>query len=136
MQKITSSDTLRRAIADIEQRQITEAMLFKEQFSMTFESLKPFNIISKAIEDFFSPSELKGHLLETFAGILSGYFSRILLVRNSKNPFLRLTGIFLQHVVTNIVSKKSDALLTVCSKLFQAYKVKSPPKTHEIFNQE
>ena len=110
MQKITSSETLRIAIAVIEQRQINEEKLFKEQFSVAYESLKPFNVIRKAVDDLFIPSELKDHLVDNIAGIISGYLSRILVVRNSKNPFLRLAGIMLQYGVTNIISKNSEAI--------------------------
>lgn len=112
MQKIISLETLRSEIVTLEQRQIAEEKLFKDQFFATYESLKPVNVLRNAINELLTFSDLKEPLIETTAGLLSGYLSRILIIRNSKNPFLRLAGIFVQYGVTNIVSKNSTYMLT------------------------
>jgi len=115
MQKITSVKALRAAIIRLEKRQTEEELLLKEQFSITYESLKPFNVLRKAVTDIFTPVELKQGLLETSAGILSGYLSRVLVVRDSKNPFLRLAGVFVQYSVTNVITKNSEAIMRVAT---------------------
>ena len=119
MQKITSVKELQAAIISLEKRQSEEGLLLKEQFSITYESLKPFNVLRKAIIDIFKPIELKQGILDTSVGILSGYLSRALVVRNSKNPFLRLAGMFIQYGVTNVITKNSDAIMKVTSAFIE-----------------
>ena len=63
MQKITSVKELQAAIISLEKRQSEEGLLLKEQFSITYESLKPFNVLRKAIIDIFTPIELKQGIL-------------------------------------------------------------------------
>ena len=115
MQNITSVKALRAAILRLEKRQTEQGLLVKEQFAVTYESLKPFNVLRNAVTDIFTPFELKQGLLETSAGILSGYLSRVLVVRDSKNPFLRLAGVFVQYSVTNVITKNSEAIMRVAT---------------------
>lgn len=126
MQKITSVKELQAAIISLEKRQSEEGRLLKEQFSITYESLKPFNVLRKAIIDIFKPIELKQGILDTSAGILSGYLSRALVVRNSKNPFLRLAGMFIQYGVTNVITKNSDTIMKVASAFIEKLMRHSP----------
>jgi len=114
MTKITSSESLKRAIIVLENRQMKEEQLFKDQFTVTYESLKPINVLRKTINDLLTLSDLKEPLFETATGIISGYLSRLLIIRNSKNPLIRLAGIFAQYSITNLVSKNSNAILKVC----------------------
>ena len=113
MQKLTAADTLKNSISVLEQRQREEGMLLKNQLSATLESIKPGNILRKIIGDIAEPSELKDNLIQTATGLLSGYISRKMLVRSSKNPLLRLVGVLVQYGVTNFVSKNSDSIKTL-----------------------
>jgi len=126
MQNITSVKALRAAILRLEKRQTEQGLLVKEQFAVTYESLKPFNVLRKAVTDIFTPFELKQGLLETSAGILSGYLSRILVVRDSKNPFLRLAGVFVQYGVTNVITKNSESIMKVASAFVEKIMRHSP----------
>ncbi len=113
MQKTTAAEALKKSILVLEQRKIEEGKLLQEQFAITYQSLKPINIIRKVISDFAEPAGLKENLMQTITGLVSGYFSRKILVRSSKNPFLRLAGVFLQYGVTNFVAKHSDTIKTI-----------------------
>ncbi len=117
---------LRAAIVNLEKQQTEEGFRLKDQFSITYESLKPFNVLRKALIDVFTPFELKQGLFETTAGILSGYLSRILVVRNSKNPVLRLAGIFVQYGVTNVITKNSEAIMKFASGFIEKLRHHSP----------
>lgn len=110
MQKITAAEALKKSISVLECRQMEEGILLKDQFKDTFDSLRPVNILRKMIGDIATPSDLKDNLIETVTGLISGYVSRKILVRSSKNPLLRLAGIFVQYEVTNFVSKNSDTI--------------------------
>ena len=110
MQKIIAAEALRKSIEVIERRQREEGKLLREQFTVTFESLKPVNVLRKMLTDIAEPSALKETLIQTITGLVSGYISRKLLVRSSKNPLLRLAGVLVQYGVTNFVAKNSDSI--------------------------
>jgi len=110
MQKIIAAEALRKSIEVIERRQREEGKLLREQFTVTFESLKPVNVLRKMLTDIAEPSALKETLIQTITGLISGYISRKLLVRSSKNPLLRLAGVLVQYGVTNFVAKNSDSI--------------------------
>jgi len=113
MQKTIAAEVLRKSISVLELRQIEEGKLLREQFTVTTESLKPINILRKMFVDIAEPSELKDSLLQTITGLISGYLSRKMLVRSSKNPLIRLAGIFVQYGVTNFVSRNSDSIKAI-----------------------
>jgi hypothetical protein len=110
MQQITSAEDLKKAINALEQRQAEEYILLKSQFSVTCLSLRPIYILGKAINGLTKTSELKNRLVRTAIGLIAGYLSRAILVRSSKNPFLRYAGMLLQYGVTYLVSKNSGAI--------------------------
>ena len=110
MQKLTAAQTLKSSILVLEQRQIAEGILLRDQFTVTFESLKPVNVLRKVINDLVHPSDLKDDIIQTAASLISGYLSRKLLVRSSKNPILRLAGLFVQYGVTSFVAMNSSTI--------------------------
>ncbi len=126
MQKITTDEALRVAIIKLETRQLSEDKLLKDQFYITYVSLKPVNVLRTAINEFLTLSDLKEPLIETTAGIITGYLSRILIIRNSKNPFIRLAGIFAQYGITNLISKNSSKILRVGHRFIKS--LTSPSK--------
>src|SRR5665648_1202995 len=110
MQKILAAEALKKSIQVTERRQMEEGKLLREQFTDTFESLKPINVLRKMLTDIAEPSALKETLIQTVTGLMSGYISRKLFVRSSKNPLLRLAGVLVQYGVTNFVAKNSDSI--------------------------
>jgi len=113
MQKTLAAEALKRSISILERRQIEEEKLLREQFTVTLESMKPVNVLRKMFTIIAEPSEIKDSFLQTVTGLISGYISRKILVRSSKNPLLRLAGILVQYGVTNFVSKNSDSIKTI-----------------------
>lgn len=119
MQNTTPTEALKRAIIALEQRQNEDARMFREQFSVTYESLKPVNVLKNIIQDLTSPSELKESLLQTTTSLFAGYLSRKIVVRSSKNPFLRLAGILVEFGVINFVSNHSETIKSVANHFIQ-----------------
>jgi hypothetical protein len=120
MQRITSKDTLRKAIITLEQKQIEDGKRLKEQFSIAYESLKPVNVLRNAIYELTTTSsELKENLLQSAIGLMTGYLSRKIVVRSSKNHLLRLAGIVVQYGVTNLVSNNSEVIRKVLLRFIQ-----------------
>jgi hypothetical protein len=113
MQKITGAESLKVSILLLEHRQTEDKKLLKEQFAITLENLKPINFLRKVFKDMTTPSDLRDDVIQTVAALISGYLSRKILVRSSRNPILRLTGMFVQYSVTKFVTKNAETLETL-----------------------
>jgi hypothetical protein len=110
MKKMNETDTLKETIALLEYRQRQELRILKEQFEVTYDSLKPLNIIKRVFSEMTTSPDLKGNLLSNVIGMATGYITKKVIVRSSHNPFKRILGNVLQFAITNIVSKRTDPL--------------------------
>ncbi|PIQ14690.1 MAG: hypothetical protein COW67_12365 [Flavobacteriales bacterium CG18_big_fil_WC_8_21_14_2_50_32_9] len=123
MEKITNITELNAAILLLENKQYEEELLLKEQFKITYESLKPLNFIRSTFKELVTAPDFKEDLLNTSISLAVGYFSKKLAVGSTNNPFKQILGSFLQMGVTSIVSKNSDNIRTkfmdIVSILFQ-----------------
>lgn len=131
MEKITNTIELNAAILLLENRQTEEGFLLKEQFKITYESLKPINFIRSTFKELVTAPDFKEDLLNTSLSLAAGYFSKKLAIGSTNNPFKQILGSFLQMGVTSIVSKNSDDIRTkfmdIVSVIFQK-KEKEPYK--------
>jgi hypothetical protein len=110
MKKVNVTDTLNESIALLENRQKQELRILKEQFELTYDSLKPLNIIKGAFKEIATTSDLKGNIINNVIGMSTGYITKKLLLGSSHNPVRRVLGTVLQFVITNVVSKHADPL--------------------------
>ena len=119
MQKPKVALELRELIIALEAQQIEEGRQLKEQLRSTYESLKPLNVLKNLISDFGGPTDLKDNLVQTATGLITGYITRKILIRNSGNPFIRMTGVFLQYWVTNFVSNHAESIKNIVVKAIE-----------------
>lgn len=110
MKKANATDTLNQTIALLENRQKQELKILKEQFEITYESLKPVNLIKGAFKEMSTASDLKGNIINNIIGMSTGYITKKLLLGSSHNPVRRILGTVLQFVITNVVTKHTDTL--------------------------
>ena len=68
MQKISSVSGLKSAILVLEDEQRIKGQLLKEQLYVTYESLKPANLIRKTLQDVFSSQSLMDDISGTAIG--------------------------------------------------------------------
>ena len=110
MQTINSSATLKEAIQILEVEQAIKGQALKEQFRLTYESLKPVNLLLGTMKDIVSSPYLTSNLVDTTIGLATGYLSKKVFVGTSVNLFRKLLGTILQFSVTNVVAKHPDAI--------------------------
>ncbi len=110
MEKITTIEQLKKEIILLEIKQAHERALLNEQFQITYESLKPANLIKKTISDLVHTPDLKGGILSTVASIAAGYLSKKVVVGSSPGPVKSLLGSALQMLVTKFVSNKAESM--------------------------
>lgn len=108
MENISTVVDLRNAIRVLEVEQSAREYALKEQFKITYESLKPANIIKRTIRDLFSASNLNENLTGTAVGSAGGYILKKLFIGSSGNPIRKLIGAILQLGLTNIASNRSE----------------------------
>lgn len=110
MKKINETDLLDEAIIYLENRQALELYALKEQFELTYESLKPLNLIKSAFTEMTTSPNIKGNLINNAIGMATGYFTKKVLVGSTHNPIKKILGTLLQFVITTITTKHSDTL--------------------------
>lgn len=110
MRKITSMTELKESIFLLEIKKANEARLLKEQFMITYENIKPVNLIKNSFNELITSPHLKENLLNTTLSIAAGYLSKKIAVGSTHNPLKQLLGTFLQLGVTNIVSRNTDGI--------------------------
>ena len=110
MQKITSSTELKHAIHLLEEDQAIKGQLLKEQVFITYESLKPVNLLKTTLKDLSTSPYLIENIVGSAVGLATGYVSKKIVVGASANIFRKLFGSILQFGVTNLVAQHPDAI--------------------------
>lgn len=110
MEKQYTAESLREEIQALEIRQSEEGKLVKEQLLITYENLKPINILKSIVKDVYSSDSYTQDFMEIVAGMTSGFVTKKLIIGRSKNPFLKLIGLAIQFGMTTLVAKKFNAI--------------------------
>lgn len=108
MRKLNQTDLLNEAITILKFKQKEDFNNLKLQFELTYDSLKPVNILKNAIIDMTSVPDLKSNFASNVIGLATGYLSKKVLLGGSHNPIKRILGTVLQFVITNVIAKQSN----------------------------
>src|SRR5512133_2127200 len=127
MENITSIASLKNAIQLLEAEQTVKEVLLKEQFHLTYESLKPVNIIKDTFKEVSSSPFLINNIIGAATGLASGYLSKKIVVAGSGNVFRKLLGSILQFGITNVVSRHPDGVRTIGQSILQLLFRKKEP---------
>jgi len=119
METITSIAGLKNAIQLLEAEQTVKGIQLKEQFHLTYESLKPINILKNTLKEVSSSPFLIDNIIGSVVGLASGYLSKKIVVGGSGNIFRKFLGSLLQFGVTNVVSRHSIDIKTIGQSIFQ-----------------
>lgn len=104
------TEALDEQIIVMENKRNMQLRLLTVQFHISYESLKPINIIKSTFRDVTSSPDLKNNLINTAIGIGTGTLSKKLLIGRSLNPFKRLFGNMIQFAIANVVSKHGNGI--------------------------
>ena len=86
----TASERLKESIRLLEIKQEEEGKILKEQLRITYESLKPVNLIKSSLKEITSSVEVKNDLFGAIMSILSGYLTKRMVVGSESNVFMKL----------------------------------------------
>ena len=108
MKKKNEADALKEQISLLQTKQAGELQLLREQFHITYDSLKPINLIKKGFQDITSLPDLKNGLINNAIGLATGYLSKKVLIGTTRNPFKKLLGTILEFAVAGLVTKQVE----------------------------
>lgn len=112
MKNINQTDALNKVIEVLQKKKEIEFLVLKEQFQITYESLKPINLIKSTLVDVASSPELKNNVLNNVIGLTTGYISKKVLLGSSRNPIKILLGSLFQFAIAKVVSKHTEGIKT------------------------
>lgn len=121
MRNSTSYTRLQDSIQLLEEEQIIKRQLLNEQLTISYESLKPLNLLIAGIRDMSSSPDLGNNVLGSALGLASGFLSKKLFVGTSGNLIRKLIGSLIQLGVTNIVAKHPEAIRTLGEYLIEHF---------------
>lgn len=119
MYRITSSETLKEAIAQVEQQRREQLVSLTKQLHVLFESLRPGALLKSALHEVSTPSELNKNFVDTSIGLTAGYLSEKLLIGKTSNPLKMLLGTALKFAVTNVVTRNPGLIKSIGIGLFK-----------------
>jgi len=123
MKKGGELKALEEAISRLEIQRAHEWILLRNQFHITYESLKPINLIKHTVKEVSSSPEVKTGVVNNVMGITTGYLARAIFLGTSGNPIKRIVGSLLQFTVAAFVTRNSGPIKligkTVLNKLFK-----------------
>jgi hypothetical protein len=110
MENITNAAELKNAIQLLQEEELIKRQLLQEQLKITFESLKPINLLKKTVKDFSTSPELIDSIIGNVAGLASGYLTNKIFVGKSGNLLKKIIGVILQLGISKVVSQHPDAI--------------------------
>jgi hypothetical protein len=119
MKTKSSTATLKKAIQLLKEEQALKGKLLTKQFHLTYESLKPVNLLKSTINDVASSPYLIDNIIGTSVGLVTGYLSKKIIVAGSDSKFRQLFGSILQFGITNLVAKNPEAIKSFGQFIYQ-----------------
>lgn len=136
MQTINSASDLRDAILLLEVKQAEEEKMLREQFQLTYESIKPINLIKNTLKEVVHSGDLKDNILSTSVGLTAGYLSKVLFEIVTPSPLRKLLGTALMFGITNLVAKHPEAVKSVGKGFFRIIRNKLSDRGNRANNKE
>lgn len=119
MKNINATDALNEAIDLLEEKKVQELEAIKEHFRLTYEGLKPANLLQSALHGEQVLPTAKNDFLGSLIGLAAGYATKKVFVGGSHNAMRKMFGTILQIAVTSLVTKNSGKIIAVGQTIFQ-----------------
>jgi hypothetical protein len=113
MKKSRELQALTESINRLQIQRSHELILLRNQFHLTYESLKPINLIKHTFKEVSSSTEIKDGMLNNVIGLTTGYFTKAILIGASANPIKKILGTLLQFTVATLVARNSDSIKSI-----------------------
>jgi hypothetical protein len=119
MQNITTVAGLKDAIKVLETEQKEKEKQFREQLLLTYESLKPVNLLKNTLKELFSTSYLIKDFSDMTLGMVIGYLTKKLFIRESKSKFRKIVASVFQMGISKLIVQKAEYIRAIGEVIFQ-----------------
>jgi hypothetical protein len=130
MEKTDPTALLKAAIQAKTLEHEEEGKLLKAHFHVTYESLKPVNMLKSAIKNIITAPDLKANLVNSAIGMAAGFLAKKLVTVGSNNPLVKLFGVLAETFVANGVTKNADEIRSAGGTLLKKVITPGAPGTH------
>jgi hypothetical protein len=113
MTKSNSATDIKQLILQLENQQTVDLKQLREQLHLTYESIKPINLVKNTFKEVVASEELTDNIVNTSVGLAAGYVSKTLFEKASHSPFRKLMGTALLFGVTNLVAKNPHTVKSI-----------------------
>ena len=124
MYNIKNTDDLKKVILLLEDELDEQKHLLSEQLNILYDSFTPVNVVKDVFKGVVTSEEFRSNILTATIGISTGYITKKLLFRRSKNPLKTLTGNLLQYGIANMIVNPSRVLKTTLLPLLALFSVR------------
>lgn len=122
MKKKSSTVMLYEAISLLELEQALKGQILKEQFIITYESLKPINLLKSTLKEITTAPAIGDNMVGSLLGLATGYLSNKIVVGGSTNIFRKIVGSILQFGVANTVARHPEAIRLIGQYIFKYFR--------------
>ncbi len=113
---------LQEKILFLELKQADEKMQLKDQFNLSYESLKPSNLIKNSLDEFIETTDFKEGIVDTTLSLAAGYLSKKIVFGSTHNPIKLIIGNLVQAGITSLVSRNTDEIKLVVMGIISNFK--------------
>ena len=115
--KLSETDALDETIRRLKLKQKEDLVLLKEQAQLTVESLKPINLLKRALQQIAASSEAKSNIASTVLALATGFLSKRAVMGVSHNPYKKILGTVLQLGIARLISNNAGSIKLQFEKL-------------------
>jgi hypothetical protein len=110
MGKQCSTEILKERIRLLEIKQAEEGQQLKAQLLLTYESLKPINLLKSSVKELVTSDGIRDSLFKSVVLLVSGFLSNLFISKTKGGPFLKMLASLLQLGATNFIGRYSDQI--------------------------
>jgi hypothetical protein len=115
MEKSTPGNLIKELILTKEAAHSEEGKVLKAHFLLTYESLRPINIIKSTFKEAIAAPEIKTSIANSAMGLVGGFIAKKAFTGNSKSPLTNLGGIILEMVVASKVTSNAEEIKAIAA---------------------
>jgi hypothetical protein len=131
MPKNTPYNDLKEAILVLEKEQKVKAQLLKEQAKLTYESLNPFNVLRKTLNDLTESTDIKHTLFDILISYGAGFFSKKARSRAQTTSGIKHGAIMLLDNLNSYIARNPELVRTIGHMIIQFFQKKKKPEEPE-----
>ncbi len=127
MKKLGAGTRLKLLILEKETELRLEGNALKAHCLLSYESLKPVNLLKNTLGESMSEPGVKDNVVNTMIGVTTGFIVKKIFSSKSDTPLTKLTGVILEVLVSGAVTKNAGLIRSAGGYIFKTIFRKKEP---------